>query len=44
VSDNVAFDTALQRHLEKLDQTERVAFEKAYQDISIEDLFAKIVV
>jgi hypothetical protein len=42
VADNDAFDLALQRHLEKLDEAERVAFEKAYQNISIEDLFAKV--
>jgi hypothetical protein len=42
VANNAALDLALQQHLKKLDQAERVAFEKAYQNISIEDLFAKV--
>ena len=42
IVDNVALDRALQQHLEKLDQAERVAFENAYQNISIEDLFKRV--
>jgi hypothetical protein len=42
VADNAALEVALQRHLEKLDQAERVAFEKASQDISVEELLANV--
>ena len=42
VTDNAAFSYALQRRLEKLDQAERHALEKAYQDISPEDLLSKV--
>ncbi|KAH0544336.1 hypothetical protein FGG08_001477 [Glutinoglossum americanum] len=41
--DNVAFDYALQQHLQKLDQAERDALERAYQNISPEDLFSKTI-
>jgi hypothetical protein len=42
VANNAALGLALQQHLDKLDQAERVAFEKAYQNISIEGLFTKV--
>jgi hypothetical protein len=42
VADNAALDLALQQHLQKLDRAERIAFEKAHQNISIEDLLTKV--
>ncbi len=42
IADNGPLTLALQQHLEKLDQAERIAFEKAYQNISIEGLFTKV--
>jgi hypothetical protein len=42
LTDNTAFNGALQEHLGKLNQNERDIFKKAYQDISPDDLLTKV--
>ncbi|KAL9118052.1 MAG: hypothetical protein Q9187_005405 [Circinaria calcarea] len=41
-TDNVAFDDALQQHLQKLNQSEKDAFNAAYQNIDPEGLFSRV--